>query len=275
MQNLYEKSINNKLSNSVPQCMLERNKLTSSAQPLNDEQTENAKQELLNTSFVKLEFPRVQRVRNDPPLAQQNYFVFSFTPSSGAQPDKDGCFGVMKMRGSFATVQEAEEWSENLLRNVDSYHENLVGYVGRDFPVTLDSKYCNSTKEVDIRMKLDGVARDNIKQQREQEKREMEEIQERQKQLLADTTEAKEVSYDDIEYYTSLRVKRANVRILQEECEKKIKDCSKILKKTNNEIFELDEKHPEFQKEYEAKYKSALEAIGTDSTGNKMIEYMK
>lgn len=275
MQQLSEQTKNNKLTNSIPLCMLERNKLTNSSSPLNVDELENAKTELINKSFVNLEFPRVQRLRNDPPLSQQNYFVFCFTPSLTSQPDKDGCFGTMKIRGTFASVQEAEEWSENLLRNVDSYHENLIGYVGRDFPVTLDSKYCNSTKEVDIRMKLDNVARENIKQQREQEKREMEEIQERQKQLLSDTTETKQMSFDDIEYYTSLRVKRANVRILQEECENKIKECTKVLTKTNQDISELDEKNPEFQKEYEEKYKVALDAIGGETQNNKMIEYMK
>jgi len=277
MQNLYENEVPH-TGGKVPLCMvLEklRTVLKSSAPHLTDEETEKAVKELFNSSYTNLDFPRVMRTRVDPPLAQQNFFVFTFTPSVGAQADKDGCFGVLRVRGTFPSVQEAEEWSESLVRNVDSYHENIVGFVGRDFPLTVDSKYCSKTKEVDIRMKLDNVARDNLKQQREQEKREMEEIQERQKQLLADTTEAKERSYDDIEYYTSLRVKRANVRILQEECEKKLKDCGKILKNTNEELFELDEKFPEYQKEYEEKYKNALDAIGGATENNKMIEYMK
>ena len=272
MQNLYEKDYENQ-GNKVPLCMvLEKLRvvLKSHAPHLTDEETDKAMKELFNPSFANLDFPRVMRTRIDPPLAQQNFCVFTFTPSVGAQPDKDGCYGALRIRGTFPSVQDAEEWSENLVRNVDSYHENMVGFVGRDFPLTADSKYCTKTKEDDIRMKLD-----NIKQQREQEKREMEEIQERQKQLLADTTEKQEISYDDIEYYTSLIVKRGNVRILQEECEKKLKDCAKILKKTNQDIFELDEKFPDYQKEYEEKYKNALDAIGGDTQNNKMIEYMK
>ena len=277
MQNLYEKDVQN-IGGKIPLCMVIeklRTVLKSSAPHLTDEETEKAMKELFNPSFTNLEFPRLMRQRIDPPLAQQNFCVFSFTPSIGAQADKDGCYGALRIRGTFPSVQDAEEWSEKLVRNHDSFHENMVGFVGRDFPLTADSKYCTKTKEVDIRMKLDNVSRDNIKQQREAEKREMEEIQERQKQLLADTTEAKEMSFDDIEYYTSLRVKRANVRILQEECEKKLKDCAKILKKTNQELFELDEKFPEYQKQYEEKYKNALDAIGGQTENNKMIEYMK
>jgi hypothetical protein len=277
MQNLYENEAPQS-GGKVPLCMVIeklRTVLKSSAPHLTDEQTETAMKELFNPAFANLEFPRVMRQRIDPPLAQQNFCVFTFTPSVGAQADKDGCFGALRVRGTFASVQDSEEWTENIVRNHDSFHENMVGFVGRDFPITADSKYCTKTKEVDIRMKLDNISRDNIKNQRESDKREMEEIQERQKQLLADTTDTKETSYDDVEFYTSLRVKRANVRILQEECEKKLKDCGKILKKTNDELFELDEKFPEYQKQYEEKYKNALEAIGTNTENNKMIEYMK
>ena len=277
MQNLYENEAPQS-GGKIPLVMVIeklRSVLKSSAPHLTDEQTEKAMKELFNPAFANLEFPRLMRQRIDPPLAQQNFCVFSFTPSVGAQADKDGCYGALRIRGTFPSVLDAEEFSENIVRNHDSFHENVVGFVGRDFPLTADSKYCSKTKEVDIRMKLDNVSRDNIKQQREAEKREMEEIQERQKQLLADTTEAKETSFDDVEYYTSLRVKRANVRILQEECEKKLKDCGKILKKTNEELFELDEKFPEYQKQYEEKYKNALDAIGSNTENNKMIEYMK
>jgi hypothetical protein len=202
--------------------------------------------------------------------------MFTFTPSQGATPDSEGCFGSMKIRGTFATPKEAEEWAENIIRNSDSYNENIIGYVGADFPLTVDSKYCLSTKEVDVRTKMDTIAKENIKHQREVDKKEMEEIQERRRQLLADTTEAKAQSTDDIEYYTTLRVKRANIRIMQEECEKKLKECAKILKKTTAEINAMDESHPEYAKEYEAKYRSALDAVGgSDANSNKMIQYMK
>jgi len=152
MQNLYENEVPNQ-GGKVPLCMVIeklRTVLKSSAPHLTDEQTENAMKELFNPSFANLEFPKVMRQRVDPPLAQQNFCVFTFTPSVGAQPDKDGCFGALRIRGTFPTVQDAEEWSENLVRNHDSFHENMVGFVGRDFPLTADSKYCTKTKEVDI-----------------------------------------------------------------------------------------------------------------------------
>ncbi len=266
---------NNKLSSVEPQCMKDRPSINLSTSPLTEEQVKVAKTELVNKSFVSLTFPKVVKLRQDPPLAQQNYTLFTFVPSTQATPDKDGCFGVMKIRGTFPTPQEAEEWGENLIRNCDSYHENLIGYVGKDFPLTMDSKYCLSTKEVDIRTKMDNVARDNIRSHRQMEKKEMEEIQERQRQLLTDTSESKEDTVDDLDYYVQLKTKVASVRMLQEECDKKMKDCGKIIKKAKAELNNLDDKFPEYQKEYADKYKLALEAIGGDTQNNKMLEYMK
>lgn len=265
----------NRLSTSEPQCMKDRVKCNPGERQLTEEEVECAKKELVNNSFLKLSFPKVVRIRRDPPLSQQNYCLFTFTPSKGARPDTDGCFGVVKFRGSFPTPREAEEWAENLIRGCDSYNENIIGYVGSDFPLTSESSYCLSTKEVDIRTKMDSVARDHIKAQRENDKREMEEVQERRRQLLADTSESKKESFDDLDYYTTLRVKRANIRILQEECEKKLKECAKILKKTNSEINELDDKFPQYKSQYEEKYKTALDSIGGTTNNNKMLEYMK
>lgn len=269
---------NKSLSSYEPQCMRDRPKVNPAARSLTEEELEAAKNELVNAEYLKLNFPRTIKVRNDPPLAQQNYFVFCFTPSKNATPDADGCFGTLKFRGAFPTPKECEELCERLILNVDSYNENIIGYVGRDFPLTVDtSKYCLSTKEVDIRSKMDSVARDSIKAQRENDKREMEEIQQRRQELLADTSADKQTSIDDIDYYTTLRVKRANIRMLQEECEKKLKECGKILKKTTSEINSLDEAHPEYKKEYESKYRAALDQVGSsgDPNSNKMIEYMK
>ena len=273
--NFTEEVQENTLVSVEPQCMRDRENPLPGTPLLTEEQVAQAKKDLINTDFLKLNFPKVIRTRKDPPLAQQNYYAMSFIPSAGATPDSDGCFGVMKQRGTFPTPKEAEEWCENIIRGTDSYCENLIGYVGCDFPLTSDSKYCLSTKEVDVRTKMDSIARNSIKSQRENDKREMEEIQDRRRQLLSDTTEQKETSIDDLDYYVTLRVKRANIRIMQEECTKKMKECAKILSKTTSEINKLDEKYPKYEKEYQAKYNSALDAIGGDTNGSKMLEYMK
>ena len=87
MQNLYEKDYEHQQGGKVPLCMVIeklRTVIKSSAPHLTDEETEKAMKELFNPSFASLEFPRAMRTRVDPPLAQQNFCVFTFTPSIGA-----------------------------------------------------------------------------------------------------------------------------------------------------------------------------------------------
>ena len=273
--NFAEEIQQNKLSNVEPQCMRDRIAVQPNRRNLTDEEVEIAKKELINTSYLKLDFPKAIKIRKDPPLAQQNYFMFTFIPSAGARPDADGTFGVMKQRGTFTTPKEAEERAEYLIAGSDSYNENIIGYVGTEFPLTTDSKYCLSTKEVDIRTKMDTISRDNVRSHRENDKKEIEDITERKRQLLEDTSEDKSQQIEDLDYYVTLRVKRGNIRILQEECEKKLKECAKILKKTNSEIHSLDDKYPQYPKEYEIKYRTALDAIGGNTSDNKLIDYMK
>jgi hypothetical protein len=258
--------------------MLDRVKLTYASQ-LTEEQTQEASKELINKTFTKLEYPKAVKLRVDPIISGQKYCVFTFVPSSGAKPDNDGAFGVVKFRGAFPCVEDSEERCTYLIQNVDSYNENFITFVGHDFPLTLDPKYVEKTKEISIRNKMDTVARENIKKQREQERKEMEEIQDRQKQLLADTTEHKATAIDDLDYYTTLRTKRASLRMFVEETERKLKDASKSIKQTSQEINDLDEKYPEYKKQYEEKYRTALDAVGAahdpNTPAGKMIEYMK
>ncbi len=264
----------NGLAKNEPECMANRNNVDVCRDPLTREQLDVAKEELLSHSFTKLTFPKTQRLRNDPPIPQQNFTVLCFTPSKEAVPDKDGCFGVLKVRGCFDTEKSADEHCEHLIRNVDSYNENYIAYVGKDFPICADNdKFCDSTKEVDIRAKLDNVTTDKIRNERAKEKQEMTEIQERHRQLLSDVKTEKK--YDDLEFYTSLRTKLAQARMMKEEYEKKLKELEKTLKKTKQDIYDLDGLYPEYQIQFETQYKTALDAIGGDTRGNKMLEYMK
>jgi len=256
------------VSATEPSCMSDKPKVSAGARFLNEDEMVVAKKELINKSYL-----RVVRQSHDKPITNQNFSVFYFIPSKGATPDQDGCFGVMKNRGNFPTAREAEEHAEAIIETIDSFNENMIGYVGRDFPITCDPKYCLTTKEVDVRNKLDSITKNNIREIRANDKKEMEEITEKRRELLEDTSETKEKAIDDLDFYITLRVKRANIRILQEECTARLKDCAKKLKSATSEINRMDEQYPEYIKEYESKYKTALDAIG--SNDNKIIKYMK
>jgi hypothetical protein len=276
-ENFSTPEIKNVMANKEPDCMKAAASVTPGRENLSENEAEKAVASLINTEILKLEFPKTRKMRLDPPLARQNFYTYYFVPSKGAKPDDDGCFGLMKIRGCFPSSEEATEYCEMLVRQYDSIHENMIGYVGQEFPLTIDSKYCLTTKEVDIRSKVDKINKDELLTVRENEKREKEEIIERQRALLEDVS--KEQTFEDIDYYIQLRTKVAQSRILQEECEKKSKEASKIIKKAKSEIDELDEKFPNYKKEYEERYKSAMSSIGAEGAAalnrDRMLKYMK
>ena len=76
---------------------------------LADGESENAKKELVRDEFLKLEYPKTIRIHVDPQIPSQNIGLFSFIPSKGCTPDKQGCFGVLKLRGNFPTREVADK----------------------------------------------------------------------------------------------------------------------------------------------------------------------
>ena len=239
---------------------------------LTQEQLESAKQ-LKNTQFLQLEFPRTRRVRVDPEINNQHFALISFVPSSGATPDSDGCFGVAKVRGVFPTVDEADEWANNLIRNFDSYAEIDFVPVGREFPVMADNMiYVRETREVDVRKILDKTTKEYLDKKREQEKQQIEEIKQRQKELQE---LPKEEDKDSIDYYIKLRVKRATSLMRKDEARNVMNQCNHVIDATGVELNEVEEKHPEFAKKYLEQYETALKESGIKPADNPLIKYMK
>jgi hypothetical protein len=264
----------NEVSNVVPECIKQLPACDPNRSPLNEQELQNATSTLVNKQFTGLEFPKKTKFRVDPHITGQMLGLISFIPSKGAVPDKQGCFGVLKLRGNFPTIHEADKWAENIIRNYDSYSDIDYVYVGRDFPIMVDtSSYCSTTREIDIRKKIEDTVKESIRQKKEEEKREMDEIQERQKRLLS--KEEENNSYDDLDFYVQLRVKKANALMMIEECEKRMKECNEVIDKTKTQIADMDANHPDYKDQYLEKYTKALEAIGTDVAKNPLIKHMK
>jgi hypothetical protein len=239
---------------------------------LSQEQLESA-QQLKNTQFLQLEFPRTRRVRVDPEINNQHFSLISFVPSSGATPDSDGCFGVAKIRGVFPTVEEADEWANNLIRNFDSYAEIDFVPVGREFPIMADNMiYVRETREVDVRKILDKTTKEYLDKKREQEKQQIEEIKQRQKELQE---LPKEEDKESIDYYIKLRVKRATSLMRKDEARNVMNQCNHVIDATGVELNEVEEKHPEFAKKYLEQYETALKESGIKPVDNPLIKYMK
>ena len=69
---------------------------------LTEEETTNAVNDLVVRDFVK-KYPATERTFADPSIPGQRLCLVSFVPSVDAKPDKDGVYGMIKVRGSFET----------------------------------------------------------------------------------------------------------------------------------------------------------------------------
>lgn len=271
---LEEGVIKEELGFVVPKCMATRPEIDPVAAPLTKEEYKEAKAVLVKDAFIKYKFPRVTRVRKDPPISGQTYYVFAFTPSAGAKADPDGCFGVMKFRGAFANQTEAYEKSEYLVRVIDSVNENFIGYVGHEFPITADAKYCEETKEVDVKNKMDTVSKEHFKKIKEKEQSDIEEIQSKEKALLDESKDDKKFNKEDLEFYTTLRVKYANLRMAQVENDRKTKEIVALVERCKRDILTTDAKHPTYMGEFMGRYTAALKSAGIDSDKSPLIKYL-
>lgn len=271
-----EEKASSKLAATEPQCIKDLPKEEPSRSILTQEQTLEAKTELLNKEFINLSFPKTMRLHVDPVLNGQLYTLVSFIPSKEAVPDKDGCFGVLKVRGTFNTVDQADSWADNIIRNHDTYATIDYCLVGRPFPLMVNNElYRLATKEVDVRKKVDDTIKSDLRQKRLDEQKEMESIQERHRHLMRDVSEDKSQALDDLEYYVQLKTKKASLQYNVEEIRRKEKESLDLVDKVTEEIKEIDKKFPDYKDQFLERYTNALATQGIDVSKNPLIKYMK
>lgn len=269
--NVKDEIYKEELASSEPKCMKDRCsvEVDPTAPNLTKEEYTEAKNVLYKKAMLK--FPKVLKQRVDPPLNGQVYCLHTFVPAEGASPDSDGCFGILKFRGAFPNVNEADEHAERIIRTVDSYNVNFIGFVGKEFPLTLRSDFCEETREVDLKNKLDSVSKSNFKKQKDKEEKDIEDIKEREKKLLE---ESKEETPDDAEEYTKYRVKLASARYFIDTLVTKRQQAEKVVAETSKQIQDLDLKNPDCRKQYKAKYLDALAKSGVQVDSNPLVKYM-
>lgn len=239
--------------------------------PLNLEELPAA-MEALNKD---ISFTQVDRYYADPPQMNQKIALVSFIPASGAKPDKDNLYGMMKVRGVYGSEEEANERAEFIIRNVDSYHEVYHAFVGRPFPVTNAEGYAGSIKSIDIRKKTTELISEDILSKKRQEKMEVEDIQDREKKLLEESSRAKEgLPIDPFDEYITENVKRAQLVWTFHETKKKILQMQESFKSSTETITKLDAENPDFIKSYRAKYMEARKASGIPDDNDSFIRYL-
>lgn len=222
------------------------------------------------TTFTN-KFPRIEKFYADPAVANQTYSLVSFMPSQGATPDKDGVFGMLKVRGTFATEDEAMLRAEWLIRNVDSYHAIYNTYVGRPFPLGANKKYVTDTTEVDIKKKVVEETSIDVRKKRDEEKQIMKQIEEREKELLADVEKKEDDPYD---VYTELMVKKAQLTWTYHQTMQKMEDMKRNIIKAREEIAKMKGENPDYHEQYMDKYIDARKKAGLPATDDSFIKYM-
>jgi hypothetical protein len=261
---------------SHPEVMRELRPIHPNRESLNNSQLEAATKELYHKDYTKLDFPRNMKFAVDPKVSGQTYGLISFLPSKNAVPDKDGCFGILKLRGNFSSEVEADKWAEKIIKDHDTYADIDTVFVGRPFPLFVDNeKYASKTREIDIRKVVTDIQKSSQIEKQQKEQKEIQEIQERQRKLLnKETEEEKDKSVCDLDYYVTLRVKKANAMAAIDDAEKRIKEAQEVIDNVSKEIEEFDEKEPTYKEEYVEKYKNALGVIGANPEENPLIKYM-
>lgn len=244
---------------------------------LTEPEVKEAMKEQNNTSFVE-KFPRVDRTYADPPLPMQAIGLISFTPAKGAKPNQNGVYGFAKLRGNYATSIEADQRAEFLIRNVDSYHQIYHAYVGRPFPFSIDSKYCSETTEIDIRKETTQAVSEDVKAKKRKEKKEAQDIQDREKALLDEGRKNAALEEEDpYERYITLRVKKAQLTWTYLEHQKKLNEVRNIIIRTREEVSQMDAKNPEYKDQYFEKYMEARRNAGlkdSERDQDNFIKYM-
>lgn len=242
--------------------------------------TEEVKTAMEDLNVNNLEkYPRLDRSYIDPPPTNQNFGLISFTPAKGSTPNDKGVYGYAKLRGNYTTNIEANERAKYLIKNVDSYHQIFHTYVGRPFPLTVSSDYSAEVDEVDIRKDIAESVSDEIKTKKAAEKRAMNDIKDREEELLTESRKAvnDEEIYDTYDNYITLKVKKAQLSWTYLEHVKKMEEIVPILAKTRKELEDLDAAHPDYKEKYFEKYMDARKNAGLEhSKGveDNFVKYM-
>ncbi len=244
---------------------------------LTEEQVKNSVETLVDTGITD-KFPRVDKMYADPIYNNQMFCLHSFVPTKGATPDEHGVFGFMKCRGTFHSIAEANQRAEEIIRYADSYHEIQTGYCGRPFPVCFDTKkFVAERHEIDIRKKAIETISEDIRHKRMEEKKDIDDIKQREAALLSDSKAVQDGSYvqDPMEAYTVLQVKKANLVFTYKKTQEKMLQMQRSIRDAYSEIKAMDNENPAFRQEYYERYLNARRVAGIpDSSEDNFMNYM-
>jgi len=221
---------------------------------MNDQQLEVLKKE----NIIKVD--RVERLPVDPPLAGQEWGLFSFKL---LPRPVNGVYGFLKFRGAFATEDEYIKHATHLIQGVDSKHKLWPYRQGHWFPITTNEEFVKEEYEVSQQDKLSDIYKQRETQEQRETKQKMRDIQDRQKALQEESKRGTPDT-ESLRYYAHKTMEIEQINSWLENLRKRKRDLLNALLKNRDEIERLNKEHPEYQEQVMEEIKVIKSDIGLE-----------
>lgn len=208
-----------------------------------------------------IKFPKIERLPIDPPIAGQNFGLFSFR---FLPKPVNGVYGFLKFRGAFATEGDWEKHAKNIIRNVDSKHHIWPYGQGTWFPITTNEEFAKETLEVGKEDELRSIFNSQEKEEETAAKSKVKEIKNRETKLREECKK-KYTDTESLDYFAQKVMTQMQLESWLETMRKRKRDLLKALKSTKDEISRMKESHPEYLDKVDDKIKEIKEEIGLEA----------
>jgi hypothetical protein len=221
---------------------------------LTEEQTEQAFKDLI------VRFPKVERLPVDPPLAGQQYGLFSFKL---LPKPVNGVYGFLKFRGAFANETEWTAHAKTIIRTVDSKHHIWPYQHGRWMPITVNEEFAKETLEVGEQDEIQKVFNQQETEEQKKNAQRVREIKSREKKLIEECSR-RELDKSTLDYYAQQIMKVQQLEGWLEQMRKRKRDMLKALYNGREEISRIETEHPEYLEQVNDKIREIKAEIGID-----------
>jgi hypothetical protein len=229
-------------------------------------------------TYITDTIDKTDKFLQDPQYRDQVYCLHSFVPTEGAKPDDEGVYGFIKCRGAYSSEHEANERAAYIIREVDSYNPIQTAYVGRPFPI-FKGKYIpdDMTTEINVQEKAKETISASIKKKREEERKDINDIKEREQRLL-DESKQEYVDENTLDFYIMEQVKKANLVWTYIKTMKKLEEEIKpaiINTRLKIEQLEQSPQGESYKKDFYAKYMETRKQAGiVEDSEENFIKYL-
>jgi hypothetical protein len=211
----------------------------------------------------------IQQTTIDPTIPGQTYvgISFAFDDESVKNAQKvDELKGFFNVRYVSATTDQMDQFCDGLCRKVDSIFPVNVAKVGHWTSVQTNNDSIEQ-KLVSDDPQQQQLLQSMYDQKAEQQRRDREEVEERRRVAMQDAIENRDKPYDreSLDHYVTKRVSKWNIErhlATFQEQKRRYKQAKKSFIEIKKELAELEQKHPEFLNQYQARFEQERRALG-------------